>query len=85
MSKSENTSVLTPKRTVSYFFVSVIGIWIAGMIIWPLMDLFFSGVIEHKDFVWSVREHIVSPLIFSLIITIIEFVFWKFFHKESKK
>ncbi len=85
MSDSKKTNILTPRRTVSYFFLEVITIGIAGMIIWPLLDLLLSKTIENKDFVWNVKDHIVEPLIFALLITIIEFIFWKRFHKENKK
>ena len=85
MSNSEKTNIFTPRRTVPYFFLEVIAIGIAGMIIWPLLDLLFSKTIENKEFVWSVKDHIIEPLVFALIITNIEFIFWKRFHKENKK
>lgn len=84
MSNSEKTSIFTPQRTVKYFFVEFIGIGIASVIIWPLIDLLFTAI-DHKDFIWSIKDHIVFPIIFALIFTAIEFIFWKRFHKETKK
>ena len=83
MSDSKKTNILTPRRTVSYFFVEFIAIAIASFAIWPLIDLIFAGI-EHKDFVWSIGSHLVSPLIFALLFTTAEFIFWKRFHKENK-
>ncbi len=77
-------NIFTPERNVRFFFVEFIGIFIAGLIIWPLID-FIMVSISGRSFAWTVGDHLVAPLIFALLITIVEFVFWNFFHREKKK
>ena len=44
---------------------------LAGIIIWPLLDLILCKLITRTDFVYSVHEHIIQPIIFGFIISII--------------
>ena len=62
--------------------VYAIAVAIASFIIWPLIDLFFCNVIDHTEFVWNVREHIVMPIIVGIICGLIEF-FW--LGRQAKK
>lgn len=55
--------------------------FIAAIILWPLLDLFWAKVLTHSDFTWTVMDHIVDPAIFSVIFGIITCIFWK---KETK-
>ena len=84
MAENKKENIFTPKRTVKFFIVSYITLLIACMIIWPLMDIIFSAA-EGKPYEgWNVGRGLVEPLIFALIFTIIEFVFWNFFHKKKQ-
>ena len=74
-------TILTPKRTVKFFIVNVVVCSIIGMIIWPLLDIIFCGIFGHT-FEYSVSDHIIQPVIAMVIVTIIEFVGWNFWHKK---
>lgn len=76
-------NIFTPQRTVKFFIVSVIGTTIAALIIWPLFDMLFDQI-SGKTFSYDVMDHVVWPIVFSIIINVLEFVFWNFFHKKSK-
>lgn len=84
MSDSKGKSIFTPQRTVKYFLLEFGLIALAGILLWPLIDLILAAI-SGKSFAWEIREHILSPAIFALIATSLEFIFWKFFHKEPKK
>ena len=77
MKKIENTSFL-------YLIIEIFTLIIAGIIIWPLFDIFWCNVITHSEFHYSVFEHIVGPIIFGIIAGII---FWLFnvMSKKNKK
>ena len=83
-SKSTKTSIFTPKKTVGFFFLSLAGNIIAGLIVWPLLDMFWDNVISHTTFSYSVSEHVVWPTIVMAILTIIEFVFFDSLYKKKK-
>lgn len=81
--KEEKKSIFTPERTFKFFIIDFLTIAIASIIIWPLLDLLFAAI-RGNAFTWTVQEHILSPIIFAFIVTVVEFVFWNFFHKENK-
>ena len=83
MTKEDKKSIFTPERTPRFFIIESLAIAIASIILWPLFDLLFDSM-RGNNFTWSVYEHLLSPIIFAIVITIIEFVFWNFFHKENK-
>jgi len=53
------------------------------MIIWPLMDLFWAAVITHTNFVYTVKDYVLEPLAFAVLLTLVFFCF-KAFAKEKK-
>ena len=55
-----------------YMLVQFISMTVAALIIWPLFDMFFDNVITNSTFHYSVGEHIVGPIIFGVIMAIIE-------------
>ena len=83
MAEKNQDNILTPKRTVKYFFINFAALSVASMIIWPLLDWLFSKIFNDAYEGWTVMNGIVTPVIFSLIFTIVEFVFWNLFHKEK--
>ncbi|MBR2659246.1 hypothetical protein IKD60_00585 [Candidatus Saccharibacteria bacterium] len=82
---TNKTSIFTPRKTAGFFFLSLLGNIAIGLIIWPLLDLFWSSVIDKTTFVYSVKEHIVWPAIVMIVLTIIEFVFFDSVYKSKKK
>lgn len=81
-SKTNKTSILTPRKTASFFFISLAANIVAALIIWPLLDLFFNNVITHSTFSYSVVNHVLWPAFVMTVFTIIEFVF--FVKKDGK-
>lgn len=87
MAKEKETkeNILTPKRTVKYFFITLVVLGITAMIIWPLMDMLFDNLFNDGYKGWTWQDGILGPWIFALIATVIEFVFWSFFHPDKNK
>lgn len=53
--------------------VLIVSISIAGIIIWPILDILFDAVFTHSGFVYSVQDHVVEPIVFGCIVGL---VFW---------
>ena len=70
MKKVESTSV-------QYLILQIVAISVAGMILWPLLDLFWCAVISHTEFIYSVPDHIVDPIIFGFMMGTIIWVLEK--------
>ena len=83
MADDKKENIFTPKKNVRFFFVSFIGLAIACMLIWPPLDMLFDSI-SGDTYSWSVWGGIGVPIIFSLILTSIEFIFWNFFHPNKK-
>ncbi len=66
MKKIERTSV-------SYLIISIVAISVAGMIIWPLLDLLIATVFTHSEFEYSVVNYVAQPFAFGVILGV---VFW---------
>ena len=82
--KKEET-IFTPKRTVKFFFVNLIVMGLVAMVIWPLMDMLFDSLWNGGYKGWTWQAGILEPWIFAVLITVIEFICWSFFHPEKKK
>lgn len=59
------------ENRILYIFINGIATGLAGVIIWPLLDLFLCKVITKTSFIYSVHEHIIEPIIFGFIVSII--------------
>ena len=44
---------------------------IFGMILYPLFDYLLAKFITHSTFVYSVEQHIISPIIFGFVVSIV--------------
>lgn len=55
------------KNSILYLIILIISISIAGIILYPLLDILYYKFITHSKFVYSVREHIIEPIIFGCI------------------
>ena len=82
---TNKTSIFTPRKTAGFFFLSLLGNIAAGLIIWPLFDLFWDSVISKTTFTYSIQEHVIWPAIVMAILTIVEFVFFDSIYKSKKK
>ncbi len=83
MAKEEKETIFTPKRTVKFFFVNLIGMGLVAMVVWPLMDMIFDNVWNGGYDGWTWETGILGPWIFAVVITVLEFVFWNFFHPNK--
>lgn len=55
-----------------FMLVQFLSMTIAALIIWPLFDMFFDHFITNSTFHYSVGEHVIGPIIFGVIMAIIE-------------
>ena len=63
--KNENTGV----QAVCFCVATAI----AGMILWPILDIIWCKAFTHSEFVYTVKEYVVQPAIFAVIITLVFF------------
>ncbi len=82
--KDSSDNIFKAERTPRYFIVSYLMYTICAFIIWPLLDLLLAAIFK-QDYQYDVRNHIISPAIAMLILTIIEFATWSWWHKDTKK
>ena len=83
MADDKKDNIFTPKRNIRFFLVNFITLSVACMIIWPPLDMLFD-LITGDTYSWDVWGGIGVPIIFSLIFTCIEFIFWNFFYSKKK-
>ena len=76
---------LFKKGSIPALFAEMVALTIAGMIVWPLLDMFFCAVFTHSEFKYSVSDHIIEPIIFGIIGGIIFWSFDRYSVKKSEK
>ena len=52
------------KGSVKALLIEMFGTAIAGIILWPILDMLYCAIFTHSEFVYSVNSHIVQPIIF---------------------
>lgn len=45
---------------------------IAGIILWPLLDMAYTGLLTHHMIHYTLARHVLAPVIFSAIFTLID-------------
>lgn len=70
------------KGSTKHLIVLICAIAIAGIILYPLFDMVFCALITKSEFVYSVPDHVIEPIIFGMIIGIIFWIIEK--HNETK-
>ena len=55
------------KKSVKYLFILIFTTIIAGIIIYPLLDLLWDNFLSNTKFVYTIKDHIISPIIFGII------------------
>ena len=70
-------------------YLQIFLFWLAAaifaMIIWPLMDLFWAAVITHTEFVYTIKDYILEPLAFAVLLTLVFFCFRAFAKEKPAK
>ena len=64
------------------FLYNFISETIFALVFFPLLDMFFRVVIYKKEFVYSVNEHIISPIMFGFFYALFTIIFNK---NDAKK
>ena len=62
------------KESNKYIFVYGISFILAGIVLYPLFDVILCKFITHSEFVYSFYEHIIKPVSFGIIMTLILYV-----------
>ena len=69
------------KGSVKYLFITIISVAICGVIIFPLFDLILCSFITNSQFVYSIYNHVVQPVVFAVFFGL---ACWIFDRKKSK-
>lgn len=58
------------KEKNKYIFAYGISFVLAGIVLYPLLDVILCKFITHSEFVYSFYEHVVKPVSFGIIMTL---------------
>ncbi len=50
---------------------------IFALVFFPLFDIFFRVVVDKKEFIYSVNEHIIGPILFGFFYALFAIIFNK--------
>ena len=70
------------KGTIKELIIQIIVYIAAAMIIWPLLDFIIDILIRKREFVYSINNHIIEPIIFGIIYG---FIMWIIGKKKIEK
>ena len=65
------------KGSIKYLLILITTIALFGIILYPLFDLILCKFITYSDFVYSVHDHIIQPVLFAVIIGLISWIIEK--------
>ena len=65
-----------------YFIAYMIFNAVIAMIVWPLLDMFCTIVIDKKEFTYSISKYIFEPMFFGFFLTVFTIVFKKIDEKK---
>lgn len=55
-----------------------------ALVIFPLIDMFFRVVIDKKEFIYSVNDHIFGPIMFGFFFALFTMILDKISPKKNK-
>ena len=64
------------------FLYNFISETVFALVFFPLFDMFFRVVVDKKEFVYSVNDHILGPIMFGFFYALFTFIINK---NDSKK
>lgn len=70
------------KGTIKELIIQIIVYIVAAMIIWPLLDFIIDILIRKREFIYSINNHIIEPIIFGIIYG---FIMWIIGKKKIEK
>ena len=70
------------KTKIRNIIVFAVAVALFGIIIYPLLDLFVCKVFTHSEFVYSVRDHIIQPIVLGIISSLL---FEVLFDRKTEK
>ena len=59
------------------FLYNFINETIFALVFFPLFDMFFRVVVDKKEFIYSVNEHIIGPILFGFFYALFTTIFNK--------
>lgn len=60
-----------PKIQTLIFFATIL---ILSLILWPLLDFLSCLIFTHSAFAYSVKDHLLEPVLFSALMTLVFFI-----------
>ena len=55
------------RGSIKYLIILIISTFLFAIIIYPLVDLICCEFFTKKEFIYSIEDYIIQPLIFSLV------------------
>ena len=57
-------------KSVQFLIYLIVLVSVFGLIIYPLSDFLIDRFISHTEFIYSLRDHVIDPIVFALIFSI---------------
>lgn len=73
------------RGSIKYLVIETITIALFGIILYPLFDLILCKFITNSEFVYSIHNHIIQPILFALILGIISWLIDRNKNKKDKQ
>ena len=71
-----------PKIQTLVFFGAIL---VLSLALWPLIDFLSSLIFTHSNFTYSVKDHVLEPILFSALMTLIFFIIPNFRKARAAK
>ena len=55
------------RGSIKYLVILIIAVAVCGVVLYPLFDLILCKFITRSNFIYSIHNHIIQPILFALI------------------
>ena len=55
------------RGSIKYLAILIISVAVCGVVLYPFFNLIMCKFITHSDFIYSVYNHIIQPIIFAFV------------------
>lgn len=58
-------------KSIRQLILLIVFLSLFGMILYPIFDLIYYKLIAHSAFVYSIKDHIVEPILYGVILGLV--------------
>lgn len=80
---AEGKKSIFEERSWKWAIVNFVALFIAAMLLWPLMELVFDAL-SGNPYDYDIMTNALRALGLAFVFTLIEYFTWDFWHKDTK-